>query len=382
MNAFKTALLLSFVSMASASAAIITPAFPMIQKAWGLSNNQLSAMVSIFLLGYLLGQWIYGPLANRFGRIQALKIGFILNVIGLICSYLSAEFNIYSLFLASRLLTALGASAGLVCTFVLLNEYFEPAKSKMLFPFIVLSFTLGIGLSTFLGGLLSQYFSWPVVFIPLLIQGLLSIAVLRIFPETLRQAQPISISHVLSGYGSALRSKKLISYAFWVGYVSCFSYGYSTIAPQVTQSWFGLNAGAYGTFSLINMVGMFLGSFIATWLLKHFKSKNIIIFSGIGMMLILLCMSWLHACHHLSVLGFFILAGCLYLISSFIFPAASHVASNAIPNKANASGAMNGINLGLAVLSLTLMGLLPASLFMGFLLILLILGAIGLLLLL
>ena len=68
--------LLSYISIASVSAAIITPALPEIQAQYALSLGNVEWIVSTFLIGYVFGQLIYGPLANQFGRLKALRIGW------------------------------------------------------------------------------------------------------------------------------------------------------------------------------------------------------------------------------------------------------------------------------------------------------------------
>lgn len=88
MNAFKVTILLSYICIASISAAIITPALPHIQNFFHLSNGAVEWVISIFLLGYVIGQLIYGPIANRYGRIKALRIGLTFNITGiLICMH-------------------------------------------------------------------------------------------------------------------------------------------------------------------------------------------------------------------------------------------------------------------------------------------------------
>jgi len=57
MNSFKTALLLSYICIASFSAAIITPALPHIQTYFDLSKGAVEWVVSIFLLGYVIYQY-------------------------------------------------------------------------------------------------------------------------------------------------------------------------------------------------------------------------------------------------------------------------------------------------------------------------------------
>lgn len=72
-SSFNLFWLLSYISIASVSAAIITPALPKIQAQYTLSPGTIEWMVSAFLIGYVVGQLIYAHLANQFGRLKALR---------------------------------------------------------------------------------------------------------------------------------------------------------------------------------------------------------------------------------------------------------------------------------------------------------------------
>lgn len=65
--------LLSYISIASVSAAIITPALPHIEQTFILNSGTVEWVVSTFLIGYVIGQLIYAPLASVYGRLNALK---------------------------------------------------------------------------------------------------------------------------------------------------------------------------------------------------------------------------------------------------------------------------------------------------------------------
>ena len=71
MNGMKTTILLSYICVASFSAAIITPALPQIQTVFHLTQGNLNWVVTIFLIGYMIAQLIYTPLENRYGRLNA-----------------------------------------------------------------------------------------------------------------------------------------------------------------------------------------------------------------------------------------------------------------------------------------------------------------------
>ena len=246
MKTWKISLLLSYISIASISAAIITPALPQIQSSLGISQGSLEWIVSIFLIGYMLGQLFYGPLANRIGRLGALRLGFSINLVGIVCCLLACHFNNYHFLLLGRFITALGASAGLSCTFILLNESLSADKAKHALSYAVVMFTVGIGLAVLIGGLITRYFSWQDCFWFLLAHGILVLCSTALFSETLTQPQKTALLPLFKAYGQALCHRRLLVFALFVGLVSLFSYCYSVAAPIATHKLLKLSAAAYG----------------------------------------------------------------------------------------------------------------------------------------
>src|SRR6202795_1670991 len=55
-------------SFASMGAVIFTPALPEIAQYFQISQGHSQLTITLFLLGYAIGQLIYGPLSNRLGR--------------------------------------------------------------------------------------------------------------------------------------------------------------------------------------------------------------------------------------------------------------------------------------------------------------------------
>ncbi|WP_347251613.1 MFS transporter, partial [Legionella sp.] len=189
----RVAWLLSYISIASFSAAIVTPALPFIQIQFGLRTGQVEWMISAFLIGYVIGQLIYGPLANRWGRLYALRIGLLINLSGILLCLLGLAFSAYWLLIAGRLVSALGAASGLSCTFMLINEWLAEKQRKTAMSYTILSFTFGIGLAVTLGGLMTEYWNWTYCFLFLLIHGVVMLWGTQIFSETLKKQQPMHL---------------------------------------------------------------------------------------------------------------------------------------------------------------------------------------------
>tara|TARA_R110000868_G_scaffold411409_2_gene703780 strand:+ start:11524 stop:12699 length:1176 start_codon:yes stop_codon:yes gene_type:complete len=363
MNLFKSIILLSYISVASASAAIITPALPAIASSYHLDKGSLEWVITLFLLGYMIGQLVYGPIANRFGRLFALRAGFAINIIGILCCMLSNHFHSYEGLLIGRTITALGAAAGLCCTFTLIHELMSEHQAKQALSYAILSFTLGIGAAILVGGYITQYFAWQDMFWVLLVHAVLVLASTVLFHEPAFKQHSIHVVAIAKAYMQAFSHKKLVIFSCFVGISSVFSYCYTAAAPIITHQRFGLTAAQYGGWNVLTMVGMCCGSLSAAALIKRLPPMKLL---WLSIILIIPCLLSLVAQYQLgstSTLWFFLNATGLYFFTSWLYPCATLFASKAIDDKANASSSMNFINMAMAMIAVTVMGYLPFAAF-------------------
>lgn len=377
MTKSKIALLLSYICIASISATIITPAFPKIQAVYHLSSESLEWVMSIFLIGYVVGQLIYAPIANRYGTLNALRSGLIINVIGiLICLFASTFFMDYSLLLFGRLISALGSACGLVCTFILINELLPPEEAKAAMAYSVISFTIGIGLFITIGSLLTQYASWVDCFWVLLLQAIILFWCTWYFAESEQPKIPINIHTIFSRYVKAFSNTRLIIFSLMAGVVSVYSYGYSSTASLYSEINLHLSPSEYGYWSLSCTFGMLAGGFLSAQLIKKIGVQNTLLTGLICMIPFLGSLVLISITHHGNVIWFFTTVMCLFVFTGLLFPTASYFASNAIDDRASASSAMSFINMGLATLSTVVIGYLPFSSLLSFVIVLCILFAV------
>ncbi len=362
--------LLSYISIASVSAAIITPALPEIQSHFALSFGTVEWIISAFLIGYVVGQLIYGPLANQFGRLKALRIGLTINIFGVIICLMALAVNAYWLLIIGRLISALGAASGLACTFMLINEWLPESQRKTAMAYSVLSFALGVGIAVMLGGLITEYWHWQGCFWFLLVHGLVMLWGISVFSETLITQKPIHAGTIFRDYSAALSSSRLVVFSLVVGCCSAISYCFSAAGPQIAQDLLKLSAAQYGYWNGLNIIGMLLGGLLVKQLLARFSVNTVIAigFLGIALGIGNLFIIWEMASQ--SALWFFLTTASLYLFSSLLFSGGSLVASNALTDKASASAMMSFVNMCFATLCVILMGYLVANPLLGFVIIL------------
>lgn len=358
--------LLSYISIASVSAAIITPALPKIQTEYGLGPGSVEWIVSAFLIGYVIGQLIYGPLANRLGRIKALRIGLMINLFGIATCFIAIVLNSFWILIIGRLITALGAASGLACTFMLINEWLPESQRKTAMAYAVLSFALGVGIAVMLGGIITEYWEWQGCFWFLLVHGFIMLWGTCIFSETLIKPKPIHISTILSDYYAALSSSKLVMFSLVVGYCSAISYCFSAAGPQIAEDLFKLSAAEYGYWNGLNIIGMLLGGLLTKQLIARLSAYYVITLGFLGTALGIGNLFIMWTIGSQSALWFFLITSSLYLFSSLLFSGGSLIASNALTDKAIGAAMMSFVNMCFATVCVILMGYLGRNPLLSF----------------
>jgi MFS transporter, DHA1 family, multidrug resistance protein len=362
--------LLSYISIASVSAAMITPALSNIEQTFSLNTGTVEWIISSFLIGYVIGQLVYGPIANVYGRLNALKWGLNINLLGIGLCLFASFYPHYSLLLVGRFITGLGSAAGLTCTFMLINEWLPKNQRKTAMAYSILSFALGVGLAVLLGGVITQYTQWQGCFVFLLLHGLLMRIGTCVFSETLTKPKSFHVQTLLRDYGHALCSFKLLVFSIIWGACSAIGYCYSAAAPQIAHQYLHLSAAEYGYWNTINIIGMLIGGLSARVLMQRFSVMHVIGIGYVGSFTALLSLISMFYVESPSVFWFFLSTCILYCCSSYLFAGGSYMASNAIEDKASSSSMMSFVNMGIATLSVVMMGYLSPNPFNALLIIL------------
>jgi MFS transporter, DHA1 family, multidrug resistance protein len=194
-----TILLLALIAaLGSLATQLLIPALPQLTHQLRSSAADAQLVISIYLIGLGTGQLLAGPLADRIGRKPVLLIGLALYSLASLAAALAPTMP---LLLAARLLQALGGSAGVVLSRVLVGDLYPAqqatAKQATLMSVILIS----PALAPVLGGLLSEAAGWRSLFYVLAAAGIAGALIsARLLPET----RAISSDSKAISYGSAL----------------------------------------------------------------------------------------------------------------------------------------------------------------------------------
>src|SRR3990167_9419333 len=196
--------LLLLISFASVNAVLFTPALPNIAHFFGIGEDTAQQTITWFLVGYAVGQLVYGPIANRFGRKPALYAGISLQIVSSLLCVLAGVIHEYWLLVIARFLLALGSGVGLKMTFTLVNECYEPKIASQKVSYLMLAFAITPGLGVALGGILNEHYGWMSCFYAGAIYGLALLFFVARLPETQKtlNLNALKMKHLVHGYSS------------------------------------------------------------------------------------------------------------------------------------------------------------------------------------
>lgn len=343
--------LILMISFASVNAVLFTPALPQISKYFNISNNATQITIIIFLIGYSLGQLIYGPIANRFGRKSALFIGITIQVIAsLLCAF-SSPLHSFSLLVWSRLLLAIGSCVGMKITFTMVSESYDRIRGAEILSYTMLAFAISPAIGTTIGGYLAQSFGFASCFYFLALYGITVACFVMSLPETLKEKDytALKLRNILLKYSKEIKLE-LIGYAFIMGASTAIVYLWAALSPYIAIDVLHVSEKQYGIWNLIPSIGMIIGFMLSSKLVKIMSPiKNI--FLGLIITIFgITFMAVLFIYYKITMSSLFLPMVIIYIGEAIILNNSSSSATYSAKDKSNASAILNFINMGVATI--------------------------------
>lgn len=346
-------------AFAAMGAILMTPALPEIASYFNNSVGTTQLTVTSFLLGYALGQLMYGPLANRFGRKPALYIGIIIATLGSLFSILSSPIESFHLLILGRFLEALGASAGLAVCYTVINDFYFPEQARRITALLMLAFAIVPGIAIAIGGGLTQYVNWQACFYFLLFYGFLLIYPVHRLPETLvtPDHNALHYKNIFKNYWKICFNRKLMGYAILSGLSSANIYVFGVEGPFIGIHLLHMPPATYGLWALTPFIGTLLGSLLVIRLTRVDSLvvlKIAFLLELVGAVIMFLFFTF----NFITLFTLLIPMGLLCMGHPILAGTAASLAMRQTEDKANGSALMNFASMSMPVLMTFLLGML------------------------
>lgn len=251
--------------------------------------NRPQEVLSTFLIGFGVGQFVMGPLSDRFGRRPVLLGGM---TVYFVASVLAISAPSFETLLLARTLQGLGTSATRVIATSIVRDCYAGRRMASVMSLAMMVFIAVPVVAPSLGEAVMLLTQWRGIFVVLTLYGVLTLiwSALRM-PETLPEQKSLAVRDVLGAFRQTVTNRQTIGYALAAGGVQASLYGFVFSSEQVFTEIYAL-----GNYFPLAFAAIAVGIAVAGFLNARFVGR-------VGMRVI----------SHGALVGFVAVAGIMLL---------------------------------------------------------------------
>lgn len=339
---------------------LIAPSLPAISHDLNASNTFSKNLITFYLFGYMLGNFLIGFLSDAIGRHKPMLLGFIIFIT---VSILPALFNEPLLLLFARFLQGFTIAAFAVSSRAVLSDILP--RDRLIRTATLIATMWGIGpiIGPIIGGYLQFYFNWQMCFYFFAFMGFIGLlAMIFIIPETHFHRQPLQYKQLKNNFITILTHRTFLGIVMLMGISYSLLIVFNTLGPFLIQTSLGYSSVYFGQIALLMGVTFLAGTFLCRRLLKQLYPEDIFFYAiliftfiaAIGVLLVLI--------YGNAIWVIIIPSLCMFLGCGIIYPAAMGKGLSLFRHLAgSASATMNLISISITSITAFIMSFIHAD---------------------
>ncbi|GAB3552117.1 multidrug effflux MFS transporter [Spirosoma fluminis] len=252
------------------------PGFPAIANDLHTTAANVSLSLSGFFIGISVGQLLYGPLLDRFGRKKPLYVGLIIYILASIGCAFTVSINGL---IVMRIIQAIGSCAAAVASVAMVRDLFPVKDNAKVFSLLLLVVGASPMIAPTIGGYVTAALGWQAVFVILTGMGTAVLgAVFFWLPTKYTPDKSISLKPkpILLNFWHVLREPQFYTYAFTGAIAFSGLFAYVSGSPILFMEVFHTDEKVYGWIFAFLSVGFIGSSQVNTLLLRNYRSEQIV----------------------------------------------------------------------------------------------------------
>ncbi len=250
-------LLALVTALAPAALHMLVPALPMLAVVFDAPPGAVQLVLTLFLAGIAVGQLVYGPVSDRFGRRPVLLAGLTLFLVGTVLCGLAWSLPVL---IVGRTLAAIGGCAGMVLGRAIVRDVYDRERSASALAAIMMVMSLAPLLSPAIGAYLAQWVGWRADFVLLGAVGATVLILTAVKLEETHAAVSVNLVSMIGSLVLLLRSAAFLSFVVATAFTSASWFTFLAAAPYLLAERLHEPPSTYGLMILLPMAGYILGN--------------------------------------------------------------------------------------------------------------------------
>ncbi|RYZ58158.1 MAG: Bcr/CflA family efflux MFS transporter, partial [Chitinophagaceae bacterium] len=249
------------------------PGFPVIAADLNTSVDRVSYSLSSYFVGVCVGQMLWGPLLDRYGRKRPLYMGIAIYILASLGCAVAGKIE---MLIGFRFLQALGGCVGMVAPRAVVRDVFPVWENAKVFSLLILVIGVSPIIAPTAGSFIITAFGWHSVFVVLAILSvLLLLAVIFYLPESKQPDPGFSLrpKPIVNKFWYVLKEPQFFTYSLTGAVASAGLYAYLSGSPFVFMSLFGVSEQHYSWIFALIAAGLIGSSQLNNVLLKKYSSQ-------------------------------------------------------------------------------------------------------------
>ncbi|SAL28660.1 multidrug effflux MFS transporter [Caballeronia humi] len=222
-----------FASAGQLAIDIYVPALPAMARFFETSPQAIQSSVSGYMAAYALGQLVFGPIADAYGRKPVLAFGLVIFTIGCLLSLAAPNLET---FLLARALQGFGIATTNLLAKAIITDSFKGIALLHAFTYMAIAWGLAPIIAPVIGAHLQTWFGWQACLVFLLIYSIVMWALVWRYRETLPKPVRLEPRTLIANAGRVLSSPVFQSCFLAQGLCYSILLVFNIIGPFMVQN--------------------------------------------------------------------------------------------------------------------------------------------------
>lgn len=254
-------------------------AMPDMAVFFGVEFNVIELIITMYFLGFSLGNFFGGPLSDAFGRKKIALFGVLLYGVSAI---MIPQCKAIEYVLVLRVFQAFGGGFATVTSNLFIKDWYKGKEVAKLITITTMIMMLAPLFAPIIGAFIAKHAQWQGVFYFLTIFALILFVIFMVFIPESRDKELLSnkltVKQLVGKYKMFLSDKKAVIFMLAISFPASGLYAFITTASFIYLDYFKIDTAVFPLIFGANIALNIVLSMLNTVLLKYYAPKTIMQF--------------------------------------------------------------------------------------------------------